>query len=58
MRVEWEEENGEMTGWVRVEMNEVVVKREGDISFLMKDVEPLGEGADLVFDFLELRKLS
>ena len=57
LKVEWEEANGEMTGWARVEMSEVVVKGEGEISFLMKDDEPLGRAADLTFDFLELRKL-
>ena len=57
LKVEWEEENGEMTGWARVEMSEVVVKGDGEISFLMKDDEPLGRAADLIFDFLELRKL-
>ena len=58
LRVEWEEVNGELTGWVRVEMPEVVVEREGDISFELKDVECLWSKADLMFDFIELRKLS
>ena len=58
LRVEWEEDGGDLTGWIRVEMDDVVVERNGDISFMMKDVRSLGWGPDLMFDYLELKKLN
>jgi len=58
LRVEWEEVQGELTGWVRVEMPEMVVEKEGDISFELKDVECPWWKADLLFDFIELRRLK
>ena len=58
LRVEWEEVSGDLTGWIRVEMDDVVVERNGDISFMMKDVRSLGWGPDLMFDYLELKKLN
>jgi len=43
---------------VRVEMPEMVVEKEGDISFELKDVECPWWKADLLFDFIELRRLK
>jgi len=57
MKVEWEEYEGEMTGWVRVEISDFHTEREADISFTINDLHTLGYQADLLLDFLELRKL-
>jgi len=57
LRVEWEEVKGEHTGWVRVILPVVLVETEGSISFELKDVECPWWKADLLFDFIELKKL-
>ena len=56
MRVVWEEVNGDLTGWFRVEMNEVVVKMKGDITFVMRDLISLEGAPELTFDYIELKK--
>ena len=57
VKLEWEEYDGEMTGWVRVEISDFLTEREGDISFTISDLHTLGYQAPFLLDFLELRKL-
>jgi len=57
LSVEWEQASGSQTGWVRVEMPELVVEEEGNVTFGLKDVQCPWWKSDILFDFIELRKL-
>eukprot|EP00092_Neocalanus_flemingeri_P031509 GFUD01034219.1.p1 GENE.GFUD01034219.1~~GFUD01034219.1.p1 ORF type:complete len:331 (+),score=110.68 GFUD01034219.1:362-1354(+) len=54
--VEWEEVKGEQTGWLRVDLPEVVVEKVGNVSFELKDKEYSWCEKELFFDFIEIRK--
>ena len=58
LSAEWESVKGNLTGWVRVEMPKVVVEKEGQVSFELKDVQCPWWKGDILFDFIELRKFS
>jgi len=59
LRVEWEEvKNWRKTGYIKVEMPEIIVEEKGNIEFDFKDVQCPWWKSDLLIDFIELRKLN
>ena len=41
LRVEWASDGEDFTGWFWVQLEAFEVKRDGEVNFTMKDVEPL-----------------
>ena len=56
LRIEWESDGEDFTGWFWVRLEAFEVKRDGEVKFTVKDVEPLGWSSDLVLDILELKR--